>query len=137
MIALSFGHLCDYATLDANGKLLIIGIWDVVFDQMKARPIPLPSGFIVARLECSIADGSEHLVELAMVDEDEGNILDPAPIGRVPFSPTVPGRPLQAQFMIQTAGLKVPELGDYAIEIRAGGQRVGLIPFSVVEPLAG
>lgn len=117
VVTLRFAHLCDYAMSEKGSKPVIVGIWDVVFDNMKVRPIPLPPiGFFFARLECSLADGDLHRVRVVIRHED-GHPVHEVSFGELKFLPTGPGRPLRAQLLISIGGMPFPDLGEYSFEL--------------------
>ncbi len=130
-VRMPFGHLTDYATLDASAKLIIAGLFEIVYAQsVDAEVIPVIFT-LVARLECSIADGLEHEIRIRFVDGEEEQVGDEMPVGTVTFNPTGPGRPFAANVMARFGGLQVRGVDDYRFVILADGQQVGSIPLYV------
>ncbi len=132
---LRFAHLADYAAADASGKLTVVGSFDIVWDQLKKRPIPLPPCYLVASFAASLAEGSEHDLEIRLVDADESPIMESIR-GKMQFRPFGPGYPLRTNVLIGFGPetLHVPELGDYHFRFLVDGELVGELPVSVLEP---
>lgn len=132
---LRFAHLADYAAADASGKLTVVGIFDLVWDQLNQRPIPFPPCYLVASLAASVSEGSAHKIEIQFLDADDGPIM-PSIEADVPFAASGPGNPLRAQVVLGfgPGALRVAELGDYVIRFLVDDQRVGEIPVTVREP---
>lgn len=132
---LRFAHLADYAAGDAAGKLTIVGIFDIVFDQAKTRPIAFPPCYLIANFASSVAEGSVHRLEVRLVDADENNVVDPIK-AELTFRPFGPGYPQRAVFLAAFAPetVKVPILGDYHFVFLIDGAEVGRVSVSVLEP---
>lgn len=134
---LVYGHLADYAAVGANGKPTLVGVFGVAFAPHPADAaarIALPRCFLVAALEASTAEGSDHDIEFRFVDADGEPTMPPIQ-ARVRFSSGGPGRPLAVTFILELLAASVPSHGDYEFRIRASGQDVGAgIPLTVLEP---
>lgn len=135
---LRFAHLADYAAADSSGKVTLVGIFDLVWDLTKVRPVPFPPCYLVASFAASLAEGSAHHLEIKLVDADEHSVL-PALTTELHFGATGPGNPLRAQVVMGfgPGTLRVPELGDYAFTFLVDGVSQGRVPVSVREPLPG
>jgi len=130
-VTMPFGHLTDYATVDASGKLIIAGLFEIVFASSVDAEVVGVIFTLVARLECSIADGLEHDIRIRFVDGEEEQVGDEMPVGAITFSPTGPGRPFAANVMARFGGLQVRGADDYRFVILVDGQPVGAIPLYV------
>lgn len=132
---LRFAHLADYAAADAAGKLTIVGVFDIVWDQLKERPIPFPPCYLVAAFASSLIEGAEHDLEIRFADADETPVIDTIK-AKLQLQPFGPGYPLRAQVLIGfgPGALKVPDLGDYHFRFFVDGNEIGDIPVSVLEP---
>jgi hypothetical protein len=126
-----FGHLADYATMDAGGKLIVAGIFDIIYAQTVDAEIVGAIFTLVARLECSIADGLEHEIKIRIVDGEEEQVGSELPLGRVSFTPTGPGRPFAANVMGRFGGLQIRGVDDYRFVIVVDGREVGTVPLFV------
>jgi hypothetical protein len=105
----------------------------VVYARDPAKPITLPPTYIVAQLEASIAEGTEHEITIRLVDEDEQAVADPIKLGKVVFTPRGKGRPLGARIIAQFMNLTLPRVGDYLFKIDVNGIVVGELVLMVVE----
>jgi hypothetical protein len=133
---LRFAHLADFATADASGKLTVVGVFDIVWDNLKQRPIPFPSSHLVAAFAASVAEGSQHQLEIQFVDADEKPVMPPIRAGMV-FKPFGPGYPLRAQVIIGFGPgvVRVPDLGDYHFRFLVDGHELGRTQVSALESL--
>jgi hypothetical protein len=126
-----FGHLADYATVDANRKLIIAGVFEIAYaPSIDAEVVPVIFS-LVARLECSIADGLEHDIRMRFMDGEEEQVGDEMALGIVTFTPTGPGRPYAANVMAKFGGLQVRGVDDYRFVILVDNRAVGTIPLYV------
>lgn len=126
-----FGHLADYATVDTSGKLIIAGIFEIVYAPSVDAPVVGVLFTLVARLECSISDGLEHSIKLRFVDGEEDQVSPELPVGTITFSPTGPGRPYAANVMAKFAGLPIRGVDDYRFVILVDDTPIGAIPLYV------
>lgn len=132
---LRFAHVADFASVDASGKLTVVGIFDIVWDSAGARPIPFPPFYLVADLEASLAEGADQEIEVQLVDEDEqpiGSLMR----GTMQLRAAGPGYPATGRFLVGfgPGAITVPELGDYRFRFRAGGRDIGAARISVLKP---
>jgi hypothetical protein len=135
---LRFAHLADYASADASGKITIVGIFDLVYDRLKARPIPFPPCYLAATFASSVAEGSAHRLELRFADADEKDIIDPV-TADLHFRPFGPGYPQKSAFIVGFGAdsLKVPHLGDYHFSFIIDGVERGRVAVTVLDPPPG
>ncbi len=89
---------------------------------------PLPPFHILAKLECSIADGSQHELLALIVGE-----IARFPMPRHEFGAQGPGLPLASQLLIHVNGLVLTRIGAYQILLQANGTRIGSIDFRVTQ----
>lgn len=131
---LTFGHLCDFATQGNNGKLILVGIFENVY-VLEGRPkeeVAFPSSFLAFKLECSVAEGSEHEIAVKVVSED-GDEINSVQMGRHDLQPAGPGRPLTVQAIVPVIGLELPKIVDCEFEIHVDGASIGSVPCSVIQ----
>lgn len=74
MIQLGFGHFADYASLLGDGKLILVGIFDLIWSN-GTEPVRMPDCWLVFRLTGSVADGTEHEFMMRVVDEDGDDMV--------------------------------------------------------------
>lgn len=127
--------LADYASNDAVGKHTIVGVWDVVYDMLGARPIPLPMCYLVAAVQCHVAEGSKHELEIRL-RHDEGSKTEAFNTVKmeVALQTAGPGQPMRGALNLFIPQIAVPDLGDYAFEFFVDGKAVDRVPFTVVKP---
>lgn len=132
---LRFAHLADYAAGDASGKLTVVGIFDLVYDHAKVRPIVFPPCYVIASFAASIAEGSAHKLRVRFLNADEVDIVEPIETD-LSFKPAGPGYPQRAVFLagFGPETLKVPDLGDYHFAFIVDGQEVGRVPVAALSP---
>lgn len=124
---LKFVHLADYAAPGDKGKMIIVGI----FDRLGAgpeRPIVMPPFHIVGAFRAHVPEGTEHGLEIRMVNQDGVEIFK----GQLPLRFVLtPLRTLEANFTIGVVGLALPDVGEYAFHLFVDNVHKGFIPFSV------
>jgi len=132
---LRFAHLADYAAADSSGKLTVVGIFDLVWDRLKLKPIPFPSCYLVASFAASFGEGSAHQLTILMVDSDEQILIEPIEL-ELQLHPSGPGNPLRAQVVLAlpAGALRVPQTGDCLLRFVVDGVPLGELPVSVREP---
>jgi hypothetical protein len=133
VMRLRFAHLADFAGPGHQGKLVVVGIFNRIYDRQKIRPIPFPPFYLVAVFEASLAEGSEHQVKVTIVNADErptGFEMG----GNLSFYTTGEGQPLHAVLLTGFGPqvVKVPELGDFAFVFEVDGTVVGRTDFSAI-----
>ncbi|MEO6066884.1 MAG: hypothetical protein ABIQ41_02740 [Gemmatimonadales bacterium] len=132
---LRFAHLADYAAQDASGKLTIVGVFDVLWDQLKVRPVPFPPCYLVASFAGSLAEGSDHPLSIDFLDGDEQPVR-PSIQGTLKLRTTGPGYPTRGILLLGfgPGALTLPGPGDYRVRFLVGGVDCGGTPISIHEP---
>jgi hypothetical protein len=129
-----YGMLADYHTPGHRGKQVIVGIWDTVFVVNPAEKVMLPHCYLVARLDAGAIEGSEHLIEIRLVDGDGSPVIQDPPKVPIKLRARGPDYPLGGTLAIELAGIELPGLGDYQFEFYKEGECVGQVDFYVVQP---
>lgn len=127
---LRFGLLADYAGEGKASKLLMVGVFDTVYNQGGSRPIQVPPCYLVLMIDAHVTEGSDHTLELHLTNEDGADVFPPTSMP-IKFSLQGPGRPLRAQVVIALFGLVVPDEGDYAFNVLIMRQHLGDVPLYV------
>ena len=127
MPEMRYGHLADFATIGANGKPILVGIFDRVISIQSSPPITVPQSYLFVKLECSIGEGSEHGVAVRLRDGNGQVVGAPFELEKLPFGASGPGYPLAAYIQLTIRGLQLAEPGDYEFEIVADGERLGVV----------
>jgi hypothetical protein len=132
---LRFAHIADYAAIGIDGKLTLVGAFDIIWDVPGTRPIAFPPFSLVVGFEASIAEGPEHELHITLTNDDEetGSL---AVEGLLQFRPHGPGHPARANALLSfgPGAVAVPELGDYHFVFAINGKRVGSLRVSVLAP---
>lgn len=132
---LKYGVLADYAGAGAGGKVILVGIFDTVFNLQNVNPVPLPAFFVFAAIEAHVTEGTEHSAVIHLTTGD-GNDL-PTPIRvELPFKfvPRGRGRKMLGNLFIGIPpGLLLPGNGSYEFNILMDGRHIGSIPLYVDE----
>ena len=125
--------IAEYAAnVPPDNKLVIAGTFNTV--QVKRVgvapsgvrvPVPVPSCYLVAILECSIAEGTVHQGVMRVVDGNGLAVADPARLGELRFIANREGIPMRYQLVLRINGMAVPEPGDFSFELIVDGKRIG------------
>ncbi len=134
-VKLRYAHLADFASVDAGGKVTIVGLFGQIYDTMKVRPIPFPLFHIVAMFEASVTEGTDHRAQLQLIDQQKRTVLRKFDLP-IRFGPMGRGQPLQAPLLLQLGPgvIAVPDLGAYEFRFLIDGKDVGGLPVAVTEP---
>ena len=130
---LTYAHIADYASVASDGKLTIVGAFDVVWRRDGMRPVPFPPFYVVAGFEASLSEGPEHSIEVALVNDDEegtGLVLN----GVLHFRASGVGHPARANIIVGfgPGAVAVPDIGDYHLRFSVGGTLVGTLRVTVL-----
>ena len=130
-----FGHLADYATTDHRGKLILVGIFNVVHTRPAER-LEMPPATIVAAFRASVLEGATHRLEVRVTDADGADIpAFPRQQVTIPFVHEIGDRTLYANLVMPIAGLWFPTFGEYAFRFYGGERQLGEIALQLV-PIA-
>lgn len=110
-----FAFFCDAATVDASGKLSVLG----VFRNIRAREFPCahPQMSFVAVMEAHRSEIGIHNFKINFVDEDGKSIIQPLE-GNFEVSPDFLG----GQFILNLNNIQFPRPGTYAADITIDNQ---------------
>jgi hypothetical protein len=122
--------VCDAAT-DQQGKLNVLGAFDVIFAEK--MPITLPTCSITTRIRFEKIEDGDHSVKIHIINKDGKNI-GPKPEGRVSVK-TGPGSDSTvANLILNIQGLKFEQYGIYRIDLAIDGNIKASLPLRVAEP---
>jgi hypothetical protein len=121
--------LADAATIDATGKLNILG----VFDRLQGRGFPLQHGRVtlILRFTAGIQEAGAHEAEIRMLSPDGGELLRLNGEMKLDPGPVTAGGMIRVPHVINLDGLVFPEAGRYSFEIRVDGKHHVSIPLTV------
>lgn len=120
---LRIGVLADYAAFGQRGKLTIVHIFNQYTTTPEGVGNPVGIGILVARIEGSLIDGTDHRLTIRLVNADEdpqGPVIEIDPLT---LAPSGPGLPLSAALLIDISKYPMPEPGAW-VPGRGCGWRV-------------
>lgn len=127
-----FALLAEHVTESRDGKLSLIGI----FDEIRSGfvPVSFPRIFAAIRLEARVSEGTEHTVQLVIVDEDGHEVVNKSPSFPVRLVPRGPAAPMSAEIITELVGVNFSRFGDYEFNVFVDREAVPLasVPFSVL-----
>jgi len=120
--------LCD-AAADYNGKLSLLGAFDTILVQNV--PAVHPHCSVALRIVFRDTDEGDHVLRLAMIDEDGKNLLPNVEARMsVKMAETMFFSTNNLVFNLQ--GLQFPQAGQYSIDISLDGEIIARIPLQVL-----
>lgn len=120
--------LCDAATADSGGKLNILGS----FDRINAGGIPVthPLCALAMKLRFERLEEGPKRIRISFVDSDGTAIMPTLEAGtQVNFPPNESS--VTACFVLQIQQLKLPNYGEYSIDLAVDGRHEASIPLFV------
>lgn len=119
--------LADAATVDAAGKLNILGVFDRI--STGGFPAQHPHISLVFRIGASINEGGEHNVKIVLNDPDGREVVPPLS-GKIKIGPgpaEVGGR-VKVPQVVNLERLTFPKEGRYSFDISIDGQHQVSVP---------
>ena len=127
---LKYGFVCDAANVSSDGKLNVLGVFDVI--NAASVPAVQPTFYLVLQFEAEAPEkGLTKEIQITLIDDD-GNTLfaikkeekvPDVPGIRVPFPPDV----------IRMDNLKFEGYGRYEFRVLISGEPKGAVPLDVCE----
>jgi hypothetical protein len=120
-----WSHLCDYATIDGNGKPTIVGDFDNI--NIPNVPFQLPLFFVISKW---VGYGGETFTHRVRIISPSGREISSSSPVTVTIQPGVhdDGNHLNLDSFMM---LLFDEFGEYAIEIVLDGNPVCILPLNV------
>ncbi len=115
--------MCDLAMVSQEGKLSIIGI----FDRMFVRELP---SSIARFYVVSVVTGKpreEYKISLQIKSPTGKDIIPTKELS------IIPGENGQNNVLTEAVNLPLPELGEYKISLKNGGEKLGETQFTVMK----
>ncbi len=124
--------LADAATVDASGKLNILG----VFDRLAAPAFPVQHGrlSLVLRFSAGLQEAGAHVVGISLRTPSGAELFNINGELKLDPGPAAAGGVIRVPHIINLDGLVFPEAGRYAFEVKVDGEHHASIPLSVVGP---
>jgi hypothetical protein len=120
--------LCDAATADSGGKLNILGS----FDRINASGIPVthPLCALAMKLRFERLEEGQKRIRISFVDSDGTAVMPTLEAGtQVMFPPNESS--VTACFVLQIQQMKLPNYGEYSIDLAVDGRHEASIPLFV------
>ncbi len=127
--------LADAATVDASGKLNILGI----FDRISASKFPAqhPHVSLVLRFAASMNEAGTHSVEIRLGDPDGGEVVRLNGEMKVGPGPAVSGGRVRIPQVINMERLVFPRPGRYAFDVAVDGAHHVSVPLFLHDVSSG
>jgi hypothetical protein len=121
--------LADAATIDAAGKLNILGI----FDRVAVPDFPGRHGkmCIVLRFRAGVNEAGEHELAITLVGPDGREVARANGTFHVTPSKTAVAEGVQLPQVLHVDGIVFDSAGHYAFDVRVDGEHLVSIPLRV------
>jgi hypothetical protein len=126
--------LCDAATVDAGGKLNVLGAFDTI--SSPHLPMVYPQFTIVLRIRFDGIERGEHKVLFNFIDIDGKHILSPAS-GVIHVNFHEDQRSGSANSIINVQRVVFEKYGEYSINLAINGRHEASLPLFVMSPARG
>jgi len=121
-------NICDFASVDASGKLTIVGVFNGIW--AKERPVVYGLCALVIRIRFDKLEEGLKKIKIAFVDADGKPVMPvietQIQIRFVPWEPTT-----SAQLVTLISQLRFPNFGEYSIDLAIDGRQEASTPFYV------
>jgi hypothetical protein len=124
MPSIKYAHVCEYARIDVNGTVSIIGIFDTI--NAPALPVNFPFLHVITSLTGHKGETFQFQTRLSAPD---GKILQAAPAVAIAFHQLESSTNQINGYL----GVVFPAYGVYSIEFVIDGISVHTIPFRVTQ----
>ena len=127
--------LADAATVDAAGKLNILG----VFDRIHAHELPTKHGRIslILRFNASVQEAGSHRLQITLQGPTGHEILNLDGEMRLGPGANTPTGQVRVPHVINLDGLVLETSGTYSFDVRVDGEHHVAIPLTVIGPVTG
>ena len=122
--------LCDAATIDAAGKLNVLGAFDTIWSNK--MPAVYPQCAIALRIRFQSLERGEHRVAVNFVNVDGKHIV-PSANGTVNINFPDEQRSGSANLVLNLQMLKLENYGEYSIDLAVDGRNESSLPLFVRE----
>jgi hypothetical protein len=127
--------LADAATVDASGKLNILGI----FDRITVAELPAhhPHLSLVLRVSASLGEAGLHKMEIVLQDPTGSRVMGMNGEFHVGPGPALAGGQVRIPQVLNIERLVFPKAGRYAFNVSLDGEHQVSIPLFVQEIRGG
>ena len=132
----ALGVLADYANVTADGKLNIMGVFQVVnalqFPHVHAQM------HLVLTLEADPSEvGTEKQIEIKLMTPDGASLFAVGGEMQVPAVNRFPGTPIGIQHILGLQGIRFEKPGDYQFSVLIGGDHKESVRLKVAQVTPG
>lgn len=130
---ITLATLSDYASIDSQGKLSVMGLFDVL--GAAAFPVTHPQLFLCIRIQCRLIEtGSQHTFRVLLQDPDGAQLLPPIE-GEFTVPPSsIPGSPYShVQVALGAVAIVFKGPGSHSFEIAIDNNHMTSVPLQVVQ----
>ncbi len=127
--------LADAATIDAAGKLNILGVFDRL--QVAGFPAQHPRISLVLRFRGGIQDVGNHEVQIALSDPKGDQVFGIDGQLQVGPGPAEAGGSVRLPHVINLDGIVFKTQGNYVFDVGVDGSAVVSVPLLVTAPSHG
>lgn len=122
--------IADYANVSQEGKLNIMGIFDII--NSEKFPTIHPEMKLVVQFEAGIAEvGKVHQIEIQLMDSDGHKPF--VVNGQVVVGDVKPGTLFKTNSILNIRGAKFEKPGDFTFNILLNGEVKRQIPLKVIQ----
>ncbi len=122
--------LADYANVSREGKLNILGIFDLI--NAESVPAEHPQMQIIMTLEADTAEADkEHKMGVELIDADGNKLFSIG--GQLKFGKTPSGEKVRINHIIQLNRLRFEQFGSYDFKILINNEVRKSVPINIVE----
>lgn len=122
--------LCDAATVDAAGKLNVLGAFDTIWSLK--MPTVYPQCAIALRVRFENIERGEHKVAVNFVNVDGKHII-PSANGTISINFSDEQRSGSANLVLNLQMLKLENYGEYSIDLAVDGRNEASLPLFIRE----
>src|SRR5690349_2844596 len=98
---LRYGMLCDYHSEGHRGKRVIVGVWDTIVHAKPTEQLFVPRSFLVAALDAGAIEGSQHRLQVRLVDGNGEQLTEEPLVLPLRFIARGPDQPLRAELALE------------------------------------
>lgn len=128
---IDFAVLADAATVDASGKLNVLG----VFDRIQAREFPARHGRIalVLRFSAGVDEAGSHEVGIRLVSPDDRELLRLDGRMELGAAPRTVPEGIKMPQVLNLDGITFPAPGRFTFRISVDGEEIHSVPVHLEE----
>ncbi|MGI9086376.1 MAG: DUF6941 family protein [Chthoniobacterales bacterium] len=120
--------LCDAATVDSGGKLNVLGSFDRI--NAATTPVTHPLCSLAMKVRFERLEEGDKRIRISFVDSDGKAVMQTLEAGsRIQFPPNE--STVTACFVLQIQQMKLPNFGEYSIDLAVDGRHEASIPLFV------